>query len=108
MFEFTTLGWVHLLTAVSSLGAGGVQCLRRKGDWLHRRSGCVYALAMTVTNLSALFIYRFTGGFNLFHGLAIVNLFSVAMALKPMIQKPRPKNWLRTHYMWILWSYVGL
>ena len=108
MNNVTVAGQFHIAAAVVSLATGAVQSVRPKGDRLHRGTGYVYAASMLLTNLSALLIYRFTGRFNVFHALALFSLFSVGMALRPMLQKPRPANWLLTHYMWILWSYVGL
>lgn len=32
----------------------------------------------------------------------------LAMALRPMLAKPRPVEWRLIHYMWVSWSYVGL
>ncbi|MBI3789461.1 MAG: hypothetical protein HY275_01100, partial [Gemmatimonadetes bacterium] len=61
-----------------------------------------------VGNLSALVIYKFTGGFNVFHALALYSLFNVTMALRPMLVRPRPYQWRRIHYMWVSWSYAGL
>jgi hypothetical protein len=63
---------------------------------------------MAVSNLSALVIYQFTGGFNIFHALALYNLLGISLALRPMLQTPRPYQWRRIHYHWVAWSYAGL
>ena len=104
----TTVGTFHMTAASLSLAAGAVQLLRPRGDTFHRRSGYVYVTAMAVNNVTALAIYRFTGGFNVFHALATYSLISVALALRPMLITPKPLNWYRMHYMWMSWSYVGL
>ncbi len=96
--------------AAASLGlvAGAIQMLRPRRDRLHRQVGYVYVGVMAVNNLTALGIYEFTGGPNIFHGFAVYSLVSITLALRPMLIKPRPWQWRRMHYMWIAWSYVGL
>lgn len=102
------LGIGHMAAATLSLLAGAFQLIRTRRDQLHRRVGYTYVSAMVVNNVSALFIYKFTGGFNIFHGLALYSLFSVGFALRPMLSDPRPYQWKRIHYMWTAWSYAGL
>jgi hypothetical protein len=70
--------------------------------------GYAFVAVMTVSNLSALAIYKFTGGFNIFHALAVYNLVAIGLALRPMLQNPRPYQWRRIHYQWVAWSYAGL
>ncbi|MGB7219417.1 MAG: DUF2306 domain-containing protein [Vicinamibacterales bacterium] len=104
----SAIGTVHTLAASLSLLTGAIQLIRTRRDTLHRRVGYVYAGAMGVNNMSALTIYEFTGGFNIFHALALYSLFNVGMALRPMLVTPRPYQWLRIHYLWVAWSYLGL
>jgi hypothetical protein len=63
---------------------------------------------MTITNVSALRVYEFTGGFHVFHALALVSLLTLAMTLRGMLAPPRPAQWRTTHYYWVAWSYAGL
>jgi len=104
----STVGASHLLAASLSLATGAFQLLRTRRDTLHRRVGYVYVGAMAVNNVSALTIFRFTGGVNVFHGLAVYSLVSVALAIRPMLVTPRPYQWRRIHYQWVAWSYAGL
>jgi hypothetical protein len=53
-------------------------------------------------------VYRFTGQFNVFHAAAIYNVFSIVIAIVPLLRSPRPSNWRTVHYYWISWSSVGL
>lgn len=106
--SLSTLGMVHTVGASVGLATGAFQLLRPRQDALHRRVGYCFVAAMVLANVSVLAIYKFTGGFNLFHGLALYNLLGVALALRPMLQKPRPYQWRRMHYMWIAWAYTGL
>ena len=87
---------------------GAEQLLRKRRDQLHRRLGYVYVTSMAINTLTALTIYKFTGGFNIFHALALYSLFCITMALRPMLATPRPLNWRSMHYQWVSWSYVGL
>ena len=102
------LGYLHLVAASLSLILGAFQLIRPRRDQLHRRVGYTYVGAMVVNNVTALTVYQFTGGFNIFHALAIYSLFSIGMALQPMLVSPRPWQWRRKHYMWTAWSYAGL
>jgi uncharacterized membrane protein len=104
----TPVGIGHLAAASLSLLTGAFQLARPRRDTLHRRVGYLYVGAMLVNNLSALTIYLFTGGFNVFHALALYSLFNVTMAMRPMLANPRPFQWRRIHYMWVAWSYAGL
>lgn len=102
------LGYIHLIAASLSLLFGAFQLIRPRRDQLHRRMGYTYVGTMVVNNVTALTVYQFTGGFNIFHALAIYSLFSIGMALRPMLASPRPWQWRRQHYMWTAWSYAGL
>ena len=106
--DISAVGMIHVVGTSVSLLTGSVQLLRRQRDRIHRRIGYTYCAAMATGNLSALFIYKFTGGFNVFHALALYSLFNVTMALRPMLARPRPYQWRRIHYQWVAWSYVGL
>ncbi|HWA40177.1 MAG TPA: DUF2306 domain-containing protein [Gemmatimonadales bacterium] len=104
----TPLGYVHLLAASLALLFGAFQLIRPRRDALHRRVGYAYVTVLGVSDLTALTVYRFTGGFNLFHILALYSLVCLGLALRPMLVTPRPFQWRRIHYMWIAWSYAGL
>lgn len=104
----TASGSIHMAAATVSLLLGAFQLARMRRDRLHRRAGYAYAAAMVLTNLTALLIYEFTRGFNIFHALALLSLFTLGMALKPMLTRPRPADWRTVHYYWVTWSYAGL
>ncbi len=97
-----------MVAASLSLATGAFQLIRPRRDTLHRRVGYTYVVAMLVSNISALTIHEFSGGFNVFHAFAIYSLVSIAFAIRPMLTSPRPHQWKRIHYMWIAWSYGGL
>ncbi len=104
----SSIGIAHTAGASLGLVTGAIQLLRPRRDTLHRRVGYVFVTAMAVSNLSALAIYQFTGRFNIFHALALYNLLGITLALRPMLQSPRPYQWRRIHYQWVAWSYAGL
>ena len=106
--DLTVAGWIHTLLASVGIVVGAEQVLRTRRDKLHRWFGYVYVVAMVAADVSILTVYRFNGHFNVFHVGAIANLLCIAMALRPMLVRPRPPQWKLTHYMWICWSYVGL
>ena len=102
------VGMIHVVGTSVSLLTGAFQLVRPQRDGIHRRIGYAYCGAMVIGNLSALVIYKFSGGFNIFHAFALYSLFNVGMALRPMLIHPRPYQWRRIHYQWVAWSYVGL
>ena len=106
--DLTVAGWVHTVLASVGIVVGAEQVLRRRRDRLHRRLGYVYVVSMVVADCVILTVYRFSGRFNVFHAGALVNLVTIALALRPMLRSPRPTQWRLTHYMWITWSYIGL
>lgn len=104
----SAIGAGHLVAASLSLCAGAFQLIRTRRDALHRRVGYAYVSAMAVNNVSSLTISKFTGGFNVFHALALYSSASVGLAIRPMLATPRPYQWRRIHYQWVAWSYAGL
>jgi uncharacterized membrane protein len=81
---------------------------RPKAGALHRRLGYVYAASMLVLNITALLIYRVTGGFNFFHAFALISLMGVGLGLRHAITRRPKETWLISHYYWMTWSYAGL
>ena len=86
---------------------GATQLFRVKGGTIHRRIGYAFAFCMIVTNLTALFIFEVTGRVNVFHFFAVLNLFTVSMALSAAIRR-RHADWLLAHYFWMCYAYLGL
>jgi uncharacterized membrane protein len=102
----STMGSVHMVTALAAILFGLAVVILPKGRAAHRLAGLFYVFAMLATNLSALLIYRLTGRFNLFHAFALLSLVCILIGLAlPLI---RPANWLVRHAYWMAWSYLGL
>src|SRR5262245_65904896 len=102
----SALGTAHLAPALAALLLGALVLLERKGTPAHRAIGASYVMAMLLTNLTALAIYRLTGRFGPFHALALASPATVALGLRAVIR--RRQGWLHTHYHCMAWSYVGL
>jgi uncharacterized membrane protein len=101
-------GWIHTIFSCIGILVGAEQVLRTRRDRLHKWFGYVYVTCMVIGDLAILTVYRFNGHFNAFHVGALANLLCIAMALQPMLARPRPLQWKLKHYLWICWSYVGL
>jgi uncharacterized membrane protein len=102
------LGIAHTACGALALLLGAVVFLRPKGTRAHVRVGWAYAACMVGVNATALFIYRLTGRFNLFHALAVASLLMLAAGLAQVVPRRRPRNWLWRHYQYMCWSFVGL
>lgn len=107
MFHSPT-GLIHLVSSFVALGTGALIFFRPKAGAVHRRLGYLYAGSMVTVNVTALLLYRLTGGFNVFHAFALVSLTGVALGLRYAIMRRPKETWLISHYYWMTWSYAGL
>src|SRR5260370_42650794 len=53
---------VHVIAAVIAVSCGALLAVRRKGDHRHRRTGRIYALALTVVAITTLALSAFDIG----------------------------------------------
>jgi len=104
----STIGLVHLSSALLAMLTGAIVLLNTKGTLFHKRMGYVYVASMLVLNATAFLIYRLFGTFGLFHGFAIVSLVSILGGFVPVLFRRRIKDWLEFHYYFMNWSVVGL
>lgn len=102
------LGAVHFVFALVALAAGAWVLLIPKGTRWHRSLGHVYVTSMLALNVTALFIYRLSGSFGLFHVFALFALATLSMALVTVLGRWPRKTWIEHHATWMAWSYVGL
>lgn len=102
------VGWTHIVCSVVALGAGGAIFLRPKRNALHRRLGYLYAAAMIVLVVTALLIYRLTGGVNVLHIAAFVSGVTLVLGLYPAVTRRPVGRWFERHYYFMSWSYIGL
>jgi hypothetical protein len=104
----TTIGLVHLISALLAMVAGGVVLLNTKAGTFHKRAGYVYVVLMLVLNGTAFQIYQLFGRFGPFHWLALVSLTSVLGGMLPVLFRRYVRDWLDWHYYFMNWSVVGL
>jgi len=104
----TLIGGLHLACGVVALAVGATIFLIRKGTTAHVRLGWIYVATMFALNGTGLCVYRLTGGWNLFHILAVVSLAMVAGGVFQALNRVGRPNWLWRHYHYMAWSYVGL
>ena len=100
------VGWVHFIASLIALGAGAVVLVRPKGTPVHRLRGRVYVVALVVTSLTALLIYR-SGVFFFPHWFGIVSLIVVALGVAAAHFK-RPRGWMHLHLTCMVASYYML
>ncbi len=101
-------GVAHAAFALAALVLGGWVLSRPKGTEAHRAVGMLYVLSSFSVNVTALTIYRGDGTFGVFHALAVVNLTVLLTGFSSAFLR-RPRNtWIRYHYYFMGWSYVGL
>jgi uncharacterized membrane protein len=102
------LGAIHVGCSILALPLGAVILLRPKATKSHIWLGRIYLACMICVNGFGLAVYHLTGGFNVFHLLAILNLAIILIAVIHIIYRRRMRNWLWRHYQYMSWSYVGL
>jgi uncharacterized membrane protein len=102
------LGLFHTLCGGLALVLGPAIFLAPKGTATHVRLGRAYVLCMLSLNLSALDIYRLTGGVNVFHLLALLSLATISVGVIQIRQRRRWRKGVWRHYHYMAWSYVGL
>jgi uncharacterized membrane protein len=104
----SALGAIHVGCNILALPLGAIILLRPKATKSHIWLGRIYLACMICVNGFGLAIYHLTGGFNVFHLLAIVNLAIILVAIIHIVYRRRMRNWLWRHYQYMSWSYVGL
>lgn len=101
------LGWSHLATAIGALVIGGAILLNAKGTKLHRLLGQSYIAMMTPMLISAFFLFRLTGSFNIFHYAAVAATLTLAAGLAPLYFMSGQGR-IELHKRFMYWSVVGL
>ena len=99
-------GLFHTVTALIAIIFGTLVFFRPKGTHQHKRLGYIYVVSMLFLNLSAFGIYNF-GGLSLFHGFALVSLFSIFRGIIPAFRRQNTA-WITRHFYFMNWSVVGL
>ncbi len=87
---------VHIVAGLLALLAGGVALFSRKGQWLHRRSGIVFAGAMLVLTASAAIIAQFMIPNRVNVVAAILTAYLVVTSLLTVTKSVEQVRWLTT------------
>jgi uncharacterized membrane protein len=101
--DLMPLGWVHFIASLVALAVGGLVLVRTKGTPAHRRSGRVYALAIVITSVTALGIYRL-GIFFFPHWFGIAALTATAIGVGAAHFKQPRTGWVHLHLTCMLLS----
>ncbi len=102
------IGLAHLAAALLSLVSGTCVLVLKKGTTTHKIVGRVYAASMLIVVATSFMIYRFFGGFGIFHVAAIVSFVTLLGGMvPPLLFRSNPK-WIHTHLGMMYWSVMGL
>lgn len=98
----STLGAIHAGAAMIALMIGPIILWRRKGDRVHRSLGIVFSSALLVVDTTALLTFNLTGGFNLFHALAVLSLAALlpGLLMIALYRLRRTPAYLATRNAW--------
>ena len=103
-----SIGFVHLLSAITALITGTCILALKKGTQTHIRIGYIYAISMLIVNITAFMIYRLFGGFGIFHIAALVSLVTLLGGMIPALLRKPKSTWLTLHFSFMYWSVMGL
>jgi uncharacterized membrane protein len=105
--DLSWLGWIHAVACVVALATGALVLLGPKGTRRHRTGGRLYLMAMLVTNLTALGIYR-SGVFFFPHWFAVAALTAIAVGLLCVRLRQPKAYWRNAHLTCMVASYYML
>jgi len=99
--SFTAAIWIHLSAALAALALGAAVFLARKGTFLHRAAGRVWAGLMLVAAISSFWI-KGNGSYSWIHVLSIVTLGILAAVVYAAITGN-----IRRHRAGVIGLYSG-
>ena len=105
--DLSWLGWIHAVASVGALATGALMLLGPKGTPQHRSGGRLYLIAMLVTNLTALGIYR-NGVFFFPHWFALAALTAIAIGFVCVRFHWSKAYWRNVHLTCMVASYYML
>lgn len=102
-------GALHFTSSVVGLMTGAFVLLTKKGTKTHKVIGYIFAIALVIVNVSALFIYDFNDGkASVFHYLIPVSLFCLIYGMIPALKSNRQPNWKSQHIKGMNGAALGL
>lgn len=110
MYDFvnSSLGWLHLATALIAMIAGAYVLVKPKGTKRHKTIGYIYVFSMILVCGSALCIYNLTGKFGIFHILALVGFATLIAGMIPLLLKSLKRDYKVFHLWFMYYSVLGL
>lgn len=93
---------IHAITASLVVLIGPVNVLRKKKDSKHKALGRSWVVAMYATCVSGMFIYTISGGFTIFHALAILTFITTTLGVISI-----RRNWVTAHVGNMVGGYLG-
>lgn len=93
---------IHALAASLVILIGPISIFRKRKDSKHKFLGRTWVVAMYLVCVSGMFIYSLTGGFTIFHALAIFTFFTTTLGVTNI----RRKN-VKAHLRCMIGSYLG-
>jgi uncharacterized membrane protein len=105
--DLLPLGWVHFIASLIALALGAVVVVRPKGTPAHRLRGRIYAVAVVVTSLTALGIYRL-GVFFFAHWFGVAALIAMMVGVAAAHFKIPRRGRVHVHLTCMLLSYYIL
>ncbi len=104
----STIGIIHLVSALAALLTGTVAVLRPGVSLAHRRWGYGYVVSMAVMLGTAFMIYRMFGSWGAFHYMAVVSTLTLAGGMVPLLLRSPQRTYLYYHLAFMYWSLAGL
>ncbi len=105
--DLLPLGWVHFLASLAAIVVGAAVLVRPKGTAVHKVRGRIYAVAIVVTSLTALGIYR-VGGFFFAHWFGVAALIVTAVGVTAAHFRIPRFGWLHLHLTCMVASFYIL
>src|SRR5262245_31734014 len=101
--DLLPLGWLHFVASLVALAVGALVLLRPKGTPVHKLRGRIYVVAILVTSVTALGIYR-VGGFFFAHWFGVAALIVTTAGIAAAHFKLPQTGWMHLHLTCMLAS----
>jgi uncharacterized membrane protein len=105
--DLLPLGWVHFLASLVAIVTGAAVLVRPKGTAVHKARGRICAVAIVVTSLTALGIYR-VGGFFFAHWFGVAALIITAVGVTAAHFRIPRFGWIHLHLTCMVASFYIL
>src|SRR5215472_12280744 len=105
--DLLPLGWVHFIASMVALAVGALVLVRPKGTPVHKLRGRIYVVAILVTSITALGIYR-VGGFFFAHWFGVAALIATTVGITAAHFKIPRVGWIHLHLTCMLMSFYIL